>query len=82
MYALLLMTVSENSQESRIVGPIGLPMGMTSVPSFCNPSPNSSTGVPDLSPVLPSEYLDWSQLAAGQSCQVPVCKHNTVTVIG
>jgi hypothetical protein len=53
---------------------MGLPF-----PSALSISPNSSIGVPDLSPMLSCKNLHLSWSAVGRAS--PVCKHNIASVI-
>lgn len=52
--------------------------------SYFNPSPNSSIGVPGLSPIVGSKYFHMSQSAAGVASQktaiIGSCKHNIASI--
>ena len=52
---------------SRFVDTVGLPRGPAIPFSSLKPSPNSSTGVPDFSPMVGYKYLHLSQSAAGRA---------------
>jgi hypothetical protein len=53
------------SEPSRLVDIVVLPYGVAMLLISFNPSPNSSIGAPDLSPMLGCKYLQLSQSAAG-----------------